>query len=61
MVRIRTANEIILSLIDFFRVAQPLLDTKPGTVSRDVIIDGPATQYARLYEELGAITNKQSF
>jgi len=61
MVRIRSANEIILSLIDFFRVAQPLLDTKPGTVSRDVIIDGPATQYARLYEELGAITNKQSF
>lgn len=61
MVRIRTSNEIILSLIDFFRVAQPLLDTKPGSVSRDVIIDGPATQFARVYEELGAITNKQSF
>lgn len=61
MVRIRTANEVILSLIDFFRVAQPELDTKPGSVSRDVLIDGPATQFARVYEELGAITNKQSF
>lgn len=61
MVRIRTSNEIILSLIDFFRVAQPQLDTKPGSVSRDIVIDGPATQLARVYEELGAITNKQSF
>jgi hypothetical protein len=61
MVRIRTSSEIIISLIDFFRVAQPLLDTKPGSVSRDVIIDGPATQFARLYEELGTIANKSSF
>jgi len=61
MVRIRGANEIILGLIDFFRVAKPLLDTKPGTVSRDVLIDGISTQVARCYEELGAIANKQSF
>ena len=61
MTRIRQANEIILSLIDFFKVARPELDTKAGTVARDVIIDGPSTQHARLYEELGAIVNKSSF
>jgi len=48
-------------LIDYFRSTQPLLDTKPGTVPRDVIIDGPSTQFARLYEELAGISNLQSF
>lgn len=60
MVRIRSANEIILSLLDFYRVAQPLLDTKPGTVSRDLVIDAPATQLARVYEEIAGVSNLQS-
>lgn len=60
MARIRTPNEIILSLLDFLRTAQPNLDTKPGTVSRDLIIDAPATQLGRLYEELAGISNLQS-
>jgi len=60
MARIRTSNDIILSLLEFFRTAQPLLDTKPGTVSRDLVIDAPATQTARMYEELSGISNLQS-
>ncbi len=60
MARNRTSNEIILSLIDFFRIAQPLLDTKPGTVTRDLIIDGPATQISKLYDELNRVSNLQS-
>jgi uncharacterized phage protein gp47/JayE len=60
MVRIRTTNEIILSLLDFFRTVEPELDTKPGTVARDIIIDGPASQLSRLYEELSAVSNLQS-
>lgn len=60
MVRIRTTNEIILSLLDFFRVAQPALDTKPGTVARDVLVDGPSTQLSRLYDELNRISTLQS-
>ncbi len=60
MVRIRSTNDIILTLIDFFRSAQPNLDTKPGTVARDVIIDGPSTQLARLYEELNSVSTQQS-
>jgi uncharacterized phage protein gp47/JayE len=60
MVRLRSTNDIILSLIDYYRSTQPLLDCKPGTVTRDVIIDGPATQVARLYEELAGVSNLQS-
>lgn len=60
MVRIRSANEIILALIDFYRIAQPQLDTKPGTVSRDLLIDGPSTQLSRLYDELSRVATVQS-
>ncbi len=60
MARIRTSNEIILSLLDFYHIAQPLLDTKPGTVSRDLFVDGPANQIAKLYDELNRVSNLQS-
>ena len=60
MVSIRSVNEIILNLLDYFRTAQPDLDCKPGTVSRDLFIDAPASQLALLYDELGGISNKQS-
>jgi len=52
MATIRTQNEIVLSLLEFFNNAQPSLDTKPGQVSRDVLVDGLAVQLSRLYEEL---------
>lgn len=60
MVSIKTTNQIINNQIDFFRNVQPDLDTKPGTVARDVLIDGPASQLSRLYEELSAQSNLQS-
>jgi hypothetical protein len=60
MSRIRSQNEIILSLLDFYRVAQPNLDIKPGTVSRDLFVDGMATQISRLYEELSRVSTLQS-
>jgi uncharacterized phage protein gp47/JayE len=60
MVTIRSVNEIILSLIDFFRLAQPDLDTKPGAVARDLFIDAPASQLSLLYDELSGVANKQS-
>ena len=60
MVTIRSANEIILSLIDFFKLAQPDLDTKPGTVARDLFIDGPASALSILYNELAGVSSQQS-
>lgn len=60
MVNIRSVNEIISNLIDFYRVAQPSADTKPGQVIRDLFIEGPASQLSLLYDELQGISNKQS-
>lgn len=60
MVTIRSVNEIISNLIDFFRLAQPTLDTKPGTVARDLFIEGPSAQLSLLYDQLQGVSNKQS-
>jgi len=60
MVTIRSANEIIQSLVDFFRLAQPDLDTKQGTVARDLFIEAPASQISLLYDQMGDISSKQS-
>lgn len=60
MVVIRNVNEIILSLIDFFQLAQPDLDTKPGTVARDLMIDSQATQLSLLYDQLSSASQLQS-
>jgi uncharacterized phage protein gp47/JayE len=60
MTRIRTQSEIILSLLDYYRSAQPNLDTKPGTVSRDLLVDAFALQLSRLYEDLQKVSSLQS-
>jgi hypothetical protein len=60
MVRVRTANDIVLSILDFYRTAIPNLDLKPGQVARDILVDGPAVQLARLYEELLRVQDSQS-
>src|SRR5579864_5121983 len=60
MVTIRSVNEIIASLIDFYRLAQPDLDTKAGTVARDLFIEGPSAQLSLLYDQLQGVSNKQS-
>jgi hypothetical protein len=60
MVRVRTANDIVLSIIDYYRTAQQQLDLKPGQVARDLLVDGPAVQLASLYEELQSVQSAQS-
>ena len=60
MVTIRSVNDIVLGLLDFFRVAQPDLDTKPGTVARDLFVDAPASHLSLLYDELSKISTLQS-
>lgn len=61
MVTVRSANEIIQNLRDYFRLAQPNLDTKPGTVARDLFIEAPASQLALLYDEIAGVSSQQSF
>ena len=60
MVIIRSNTELINSAIEFYRMARNQLDIKPGTVARDLLIDGPSTQQALLYEELARISDAQS-
>jgi len=60
MTRIRSTNELILSALDYYRISLPLLDTKPGTVARDLLIDGPSIQLSRLYDELNRLSSLQS-
>lgn len=57
---IRNSNQIILDLLDLLRTSQPNLDTKPGTVSRDLFIEGPSNIISSLYEELSVVSNLQS-
>lgn len=60
MANIRSQNELILSALDFYRVAQPSLSTAPGSSARDVLVDGPSKQIAQLYQELGRVSSIQS-
>ena len=60
MVTIRTTDEIILALIDYFRLAQPNLSLNPGSVARDLFIDAPSSQLSLLYNELSGVSDQQS-
>ena len=60
MPRIRSYNEIMLNLLDYYRTAQPGLDLKPGTVARDLFVEGPSIQTARVYDEVNSSTAVQS-
>lgn len=60
MVAFKSLDEITLAMIDFLRLVQPDLDTKPGTVARDLFVDVPASELAKLYGELRNVANLQS-
>lgn len=56
----KSLNEIIQDFIEYYKSVLPDMDTKPGTVARDLFIDGPSTQLALLNDEIAAISNLQS-
>jgi hypothetical protein len=60
MVSIRNTNEIILSLIDFYRTVKPNLNTNPGSYTNDVFISPLASQLSLLYDQISNISSKQS-
>lgn len=60
MAKIRTLDELTLSLQDFLNKAQPNLDIKPGQIARDLFIDLPASELAKLYLELNNFSSTQS-
>lgn len=56
----RSFSEIVNSIIERLRLTQPNLDTKPGTVARDVFIDIQADQLEKLHSSLVIVSDKQS-
>ena len=60
MATFRSFSEIVSTMIQRLQLSQPNLDTKPGTVSRDLFIDLPADQISRLYSSINLVSEKQS-
>lgn len=60
MAKIRSTSEIIRDFLDFYRIAQPALDIKPGSSARDVLIDGPSAQLGICYDELSKLKTNLS-
>ena len=60
MANFRSFSEIVSSMIQRLGLSQPNLDTKPGTVSRDVFVDPVADQLAKLYSTISVVSEKQS-
>ena len=56
----KSFNDLVISWLEYLRLVQPELDTKPGTVSRDVFVDAPAQQLSDLYTQLRNISSLQS-
>lgn len=60
MVTFRSLDNLAQAMLDFLRTVQPDLDTKPGAVARDLFVDLPASEIAKLYVELKNVSNLQS-
>lgn len=56
----RSYSEIVNSIIERLRLTQPNLDTKPGSVARDLFVDIQADQLQRLHSTLLLVAEKQS-
>lgn len=57
---IRTFSQIVQNMQDGIALRQPALDTKPGSVSRDLFIDNPSDQIAAVYRDMSLIQKTQS-
>jgi Baseplate J-like protein len=60
MAQIKTFSQLVQSSIDNIKLRQPALDTKAGTVSRDLFIDNPSDQIATVYRDIQTIQRTQS-
>ncbi len=60
MVTFKSFNTIVLEMLQYLKLSQPNLDTKPNSVARDLFIDSQALQISSIYEELRKISALQS-
>ncbi len=57
---IKTYSQVVQSMQDNISLRRPTLDTKAGTVARDLFIDNPADQIAGVYRDMQLIQRTQS-
>jgi len=60
MVIILSTSQITDRYLDFYKVAQPNLDTKPGMLARDLLVDSTAVRIAETYNEILRSSSAQS-
>ena len=60
MVTFKSFNNIVIDMIQQLRLTQASLDTKPGTVARDLMVDLQALQVSDIYEALKELSSLQS-
>ena len=60
MVTYKSYNNITLDILNSLKLSQPSLDTKPGTVSRDLFIDAQAQQISNIYNAIKNVAIMQS-
>jgi len=56
----KSFNQLVTSMLERLSFTQPNLDTKPGTVARDLFVDLPADQLEKLYRIISIVAEKQS-
>lgn len=61
MATYKSYSQIVKGMVDRLKLVQPGLDTKPGSVSRDLFIDLQADELQKLYNLISLVSDKQSF
>jgi uncharacterized phage protein gp47/JayE len=56
----KSFNDVVTSMLDYLRLVQNSLDTKPGTVARDLFVDSPSQEIAEVYTQLRNVANLSS-
>jgi uncharacterized phage protein gp47/JayE len=56
----KSFNNIINSMISFIKSVKPTVDVSEGTIFRDIVVDVPAQEIAKLYSELEIASLSQS-
>ena len=60
MATIKSFKDIVNSMLRYLHSQRPFADASPGTFTRDVVIDAPASEMESLYLDLNRTSNAQS-
>lgn len=60
MATIKSFKDIVNSMLSYLHSQRPFVDASPGTFTRDVVIDAPASEIESLYLDLNRASNAQS-